>query len=110
MVDVRVLVRQSGAAWLLSCVAGMIWAAAMVGRADAQAQDACVYADQNYSHGAIYAGTRCNDGTWINLSVAEFRRLYPNGLGGGGVAPTGEDSGAGPANPAPPAPPPAPAQ
>ncbi len=111
MVDVRALVRQSVTAWLLSCAAGTIWAAALAGVAHAQGQDDCTYADQNYSHGAIYAGTRCNNGTWINLSVAEFRRLYPNGLGGGGVAPTGEDSGAGPDRAAsPPAPATAPAQ
>ena len=66
----------------------------VAGDANAQGQDPCIYADQNYSHGAIFAGTRCNDGIWVNLSVAEFRRLYPNGLGGAGTAaPTGDGSG-----------------
>ncbi len=92
-----------------SLVAGAFLAVGLAGEARAQTQDRCIYADQDYSHGAIFAGTRCNNGSWINLSLAEFRRLYPNGLGGPGVAPAGDTSSADPdgaaPEPAPPTPP-----
>ena len=80
-----------------------VWAA-LTGGAHAQGPEACVYADRNYSHGAIFAGTRCSNGSWINLSETEFRRLYPNGLGSAGAALEAEPASANAAAPvAPPA-------
>ena len=55
-------------------------ATATGGFGQAAGRAGCVYANADYSHGAIFAGTRCNNGIWINLSEVEFRRLYPNGL------------------------------
>lgn len=51
--------------------------------AQAQGPQQCLYANAAYSHGAIYAGTRCDNGRWISLPEMEFRRLYPQGLEGG---------------------------
>lgn len=74
---------------------------ALPGLAQAQGRDSCIYANASYSHGAIFAGTRCNNGTWINLSEMEFRRLYPNGLEAAAGASAAAAGAAAAARPAP---------
>ena len=78
---------RAGVGWTGAALWLGVWAAASASPARAQGPEPCVYANQNYSHGAIFGGTRCSRGSWINLSETEFRRLYPNGLGSPGAAP-----------------------